>query len=315
MSTDRQALRVAARHALTEAVALYRLESADGTALPNWMPGAHLEVELKSGAVRHYSLCGDFNDSESYEIAVQRNPGGRGGSVELYDTVSVGSTLSVSAPRNHFELHLEDEYLFIAGGIGITPILPMIQAAQEAGRPWKLVYLGRSYRTMAFADQLEQWGSRVSLWPKDERGAVDIAAILEAQHMPTGVYCCGSASLLRAVQDAAALRSTLQLHFELFEAAPPTDGPPDREFEVELTESGMVLSVLPGVSILNTLQGAGVDVPSSCGVGTCGTCETVVRSGVPDHRDAVLTPDEQRENQYMMICVSRSLSPRLVLER
>jgi ferredoxin-NADP reductase len=309
-----QVLRVAARCALNESVAHFRLESSSGSRLRPWSPGAHVEIELGSGAVRHYSLCGDPADPYGYEIAVRRDADGRGGSVELHDQVTAGSALRVSEPRNHFELQPADRYLFIAGGIGITPILPMIRAAEAAGTPWDLIYVGRSRRSMAFLDDLARWPSHVTLWPKDELGTFDIASAVGVLDEPTAIYCCGSPSLLENVQERCVDRDNISLRFELFEA--PTSGrSTDREFEVELAESGKILTVRTGASILDTIQDAGVDVPSSCGAGTCGTCETVVRSGVPDHRDVVLTPEEHAEGRYMMICVSRAKSLRLVLER
>lgn len=312
-ATDRL-LRVTSRHSLADSVAHYRLEPADDMPLPPWTPGAHVEIELSSGALRHYSLCGRPDDTRGFEIAVRRDPDGRGGSIELHDTVGPGSLLRVSEPRNHFELQPASGYLFIAGGIGITPILPMIDAAETTGTPWELLYIGRSRSSMAFLDRLDRWGPRVTVWPKDESGAFDATTVLRAARQGTSVYCCGSPSLLETVRDVCVERN-LTLRSEQFEASPAPDSSTDREFEVELTESGKVLTVLPGASILDTIQDAGVEVPSSCGAGTCGTCETVVRSGSPDHRDVVLTPEEHAEGRYMMICVSRSKSPRLILER
>jgi ferredoxin-NADP reductase len=285
--------------------------------LPSWAPGAHIDLCLPDGRIRQYSLCGDVTDPHSYRIAVLRDANGRGGSQALHCDLRVGDLLRVGAPRNHFQLVPAARYLFIAGGIGITPLLPMIAEAEAAGADWQLVYGGRSIESMAFIDQLAPHGKRVRLWPQDRQGLMPLDALIGAPDGDTSIYCCGPESLLQAVKARCEHQAwpADALHVEHF--APPSTASSNQcaaPFELYLSRSGLTFSVPSDRTILDVLDAAGVPVRQSCGVGTCGTCECRVLEGEVDHRDTVLTPAERQASDYMMICVSRASSPRLVLD-
>lgn len=304
---------------VADGVKTIEFRAVDGSELPAWTPGAHLDVVVREGVERQYSLCGDPAYRRSYRIGVLRDDEGRGGSRAMHTELSVGSRVRLRGPLNHFELVPAESYLFIAGGIGITPLIPMIHAAEEAGASWSLAYAGRSRRTMAFLGELEAlFGSRVRVFAADsdegEVSRMDVAALVAEAADGTLVYCCGPARLLAAVEDASSSLPHGSLHLERFEARDAGAPLLDDSFEVELTLSGETLTVPPDKSILDVVEDAGVLVLSSCREGTCGTCETPVVSGEVDHRDSVLTPDEQADNEVMMICVSRAACPRLVLE-
>lgn len=290
------------------------LRDPAGGPLPVWAPGAHIELALGDGLVRQYSLCGDPADRTSWTVAVLREPAGRGGSAYVHDRLAEGAPVRVRGPRNHFALRPAARYLFVAGGIGITPILPMAVAAQAAGAAWTLLYGGRTRGSMAFLDRLAAYGDKVRVAPQDETGLLDLAAFLGSPPAGTLVYCCGPGPLLDAVEERCAGWPSGALNTERFtakEAAPP--GPSDA-FDVVLRQSGLTLAVPPGRSILQTVRDAGVQVLYSCTEGTCGTCETDIVEGAADHRDSVLTREEQAANETMMICVSRCRGPRLVLD-
>ncbi len=297
-----------------------RLRSADGTPLPPWEPGAHVDVRLPSGLVRQYSLCGDPHDPLTYTIAVLREPGGRGGSVEMHTLAVTAATLSVRGPRNNFALRPAPEYLFLAGGIGITPIASMVRHVAERGGRWALHYGGRTRESMAFVDRLARFGAdRVSVWPQDESGLLPLADIIEGASPQAHVYACGPGPMLDAVaRVCAGLAVPRTLRVERFGApeelspAAPSGGP-DGAFEVELAESGVRLAVPADRTVLDVVREAVPDVEFSCQEGYCGTCETQVLSGEPDHRDTYLTEEERAGNEVMMICVSRSRGPLLRL--
>jgi ferredoxin-NADP reductase len=268
----------------------------DGAALPAWTPGAHVDVELRDGLVRQYSLCGSPSE---WRVAVLREPAGRGGSAYVHDSLAVGDRVRVSLPRNTFPLEPASRYLFIAGGIGITPLLPMIAAVAAQGADWRLRYGGRAWESMAFLPELAAYGDRVCAGP----GLIDLSEV----DSDVEVYCCGPEPLLSAVE---ARCDPTRLHVERF-APKPVSG---EQFEVELAQSGCVLTVPSDRSILSVLLDAGVQVLSSCQEGTCGTCETDVLAGTPEHHDTLLTDEERAANETMMICVSRSAGGRLVLD-
>ncbi|KOV85522.1 ferredoxin [Nocardia sp. NRRL S-836] len=298
---------------IADGVVLLTLRHPDGDPLPAWTPGAHVDLVLADGLVRQYSLCGDPSDTATMTVAVLLEPGGRGGSRHVHDVLAAGQQVEVRGPRNHFELVEAKRYLFIAGGIGITPILPMVARVEAAGHDWRLVYGGRTRSSMAFRAELERLAG-TEIRPQDEDGLLDLAALLGEPEEGTAVYCCGPEALLTAVEQHCAAWPEGSLHVERF--APKTGvAPPSRqEFEVELAQTGTVLRVPAGRSVLDVVEQAGVSVLSSCREGTCGTCETIVLGGTPEHRDSVLTAAEQECGDAMMICVSRSRSPRLVLD-
>ncbi|WP_226350458.1 MULTISPECIES: PDR/VanB family oxidoreductase [unclassified Pseudonocardia] len=297
---------------LADDVVLLTLRDPSGAELPEWTPGAHLDLVLTADLVRQYSLCGDPGERSVYRVAVLREPAGRGGSAHVHDVVAEGDTVLVRGPRNRFALVDAPGYVFVAGGIGITPLVPMIAAAHAAGADWRLVHGGRSRASMAFSELAGRHPDRVALVPQDEAGLLDVAGIVAAA-AGRPVYCCGPEGLLAAVE-AEGERLGVPVHVERFSARPGALDGPDEAFEVELSGSGTVVAVPAGCSILDALEGAGIATLSSCREGTCGTCETGVLAGEPDHRDSLLTEEEQASNEVMMLCVSRSRSPRLVLE-
>ncbi|MFJ3928874.1 MULTISPECIES: PDR/VanB family oxidoreductase [unclassified Streptomyces] len=307
------------------------LTDPEGRDLAPWEPGAHLEVELPSGRVRHYSLCGDPADRAAYRLGVLRERGGRGGSEEVHTAVRPGTALRVRGPFNRFPLVAADRYLFLAGGIGITPLLPMVRSLPPGS--FTLLYGGRSLASMAYREELAALPGAV-LVPEDREGPLDLDAALGGLAPGTAVYACGPEGLLRAVAE----RWGGPLHTERFGAPPAAGaapgpepaGRPGREepaeageaadpvpggvFEVELRRSGAVLRVPPERSLLEVVREVVPRVPSSCEEGWCGSCETKVLGGVPEHRDSVLGPTEQETGATMMICVGRSRSRRLILD-
>ncbi len=306
------------KESVADGVVLLTLRRADGADLPPWEPGAHVDVVLSDECTRQYSLCGDPAERSVMQVAVLREEAGRGGSAHVHDVLAEGDPVHVRGPRNHFQLVHAGRYVFIAGGIGITPILPMVAAAEAAGADWHLVYGGRTRSSMAFLDQLEKlYAGKVDVRPMDEVGLLDLPTILAepgSDAADAAVYCCGPEALLLAVEQECGRWPHGALHVERFAPkAGVTDGP-RASFEVELAQSGTTLTVPADRSILEVVEESGIQVLSSCQEGTCGTCETGVLGGVPDHRDSVLTDDEQAANDAMMICVSRSCSARLVLD-
>jgi len=281
--------------------------SLAGPGLPAWTPGSHIDLVLGDGLVRQYSLCGRTGDPDRWRIAVLETPDSRGGSRAVH-RLTAGRTVRVRGPRNHFPIVASRRYLFLAGGIGITPLLPMIHEVSAAGADWELHYGGRTLTSMAFTDELP--GDRVHLVPEDTHGRLDLEAILGTPRPDTLVYACGPEGMLAAVERRCAAWPAGSLHLERFTADVDRTGEP---FEVVLERSGRTLVVEPGTSIFETVRAAGVSVLGSCLEGICGTCETEVLDGEVDHRDSVLDDDERASNEVMMICVSRCRGPRLTL--
>jgi ferredoxin-NADP reductase len=303
---------VASRQRAADGVEVFEFAHPFGLALPTWRPGAHIDVLLPVGE-RQYSLFGAPTDP-TWRIGVLRETAGRGGSAWLHDSVAVGDTLRVRGPSNHFafEPAAGTRYQFIAGGIGITPLKSMLDAARDAGVEYSLAYAGRSRATMAALDELETaHPGRVSVFAADEGARLDVAELFGSLDPETAVYCCGPTRLNDAVEAASA---GFALHLERFEAKVLGDPVFTRSFEVELALSGETVTVAPEQSILSAVEDAGVLVLSSCREGTCGTCETIVLDGEVDHRDSILSPAEQASNSVMYICVSRAACPKLVLE-
>jgi ferredoxin-NADP reductase len=287
----------------------------DGDDLPEWTPGAHVDLTLNGTLVRQYSLCGDPDDPARYRVAVLREQAALGGSEFVHEGLRPGHRLQVAGPRNNFSFLPAKRYVFIAGGIGVTPILAMIRSAHAAGSEWELFYGGRRRASMAFLDELAEHGDRVHVLPEDECGRLDLPSILPGHEDGLLVYCCGPEALLTAVEEHTADWPADTLQVERFKAkakAVPEGG--ETSFEVVCHRSGTTVSVQPECSVIDALEAAGVSVPSSCLDGICGTCETKVLEGVPDHRDSVLSASEQAANRSMMVCVSRAKSERLVLD-
>jgi len=298
---------------VAEDVVAVTLVDPDGDELPPWTPGAHVDLLLGSDLVRQYSLCGSPSDSRSIRIAVLRTADSRGGST-LVHQLSPGSTVRVRGPRNHFALVHGGRLLFIAGGIGITPLLPMMVEATAADVEWTLTYGGRSRSSMAFLDELARYGDRVTVVPQDEVGMLDLDALLGEPRDDTLVYCCGPEGLLGAVEARCAAWPAGALHLERFAAKPAGAAHEEKPFELVLARSGLTLTVPADRSVFDVVQEAGVSVLGSCHEGICGTCEQVVLEGEVDHRDSILSEDEQESNESMMICVSRCRSDRLTLD-
>lgn len=304
-------LQVKSAETVAEDVLALRLEPGDGSGLPDWTPGAHVDLVLADGTVRQYSLCGSPADTNSWRVAVLKAPDSRGGSKAVH-ALSVGDTVTARGPRNHFPLVTHPRYIFIAGGIGITPILPMIEEVVASGADWELHYGGRQRASMAYADDLAVHADHVHLVPEDEAGLLDLDAILGTAQDAV-VYCCGPEPLLAAVEERCEAWPTGSLHLERF-SAKETDTDNDSAFDVVLQRSGQTLNVPADKSIFEVVRGAGISVLGSCLEGVCGTCETEVLDGEIEHRDSVLSVEEQEEDECMMICVSRARSASITLD-
>ncbi len=309
------ALRVTSVVQETERILVVEFAAADGSRLPAWTPGTHVELLLPSGRVRHYSLCGKTEDRHTYRIAVLREPDGTGGSEEFHQLARVGASFSVTAIRNRFRLSLAKKYVFIAGGIGITPLLPMVTALTRRHQEFDLIYTGRSRESMAFVSSVAALpGARVVETSRDPR--IDVHAIVRDAEPGTAIFACGPSGLLEALrEEVSRVDKPLDLRIEAFQSPPSRLlGSADQEFVVELAGQQRSLTVPVGQSILKTMRDAGISVPSSCEDGWCGTCETPVREGVIEHRDTVLSDDERDSGASMMVCVSRAQSDVLVLD-
>ncbi|MFI6581095.1 PDR/VanB family oxidoreductase [Embleya sp. NPDC050493] len=297
-----------------EDVLSLRLSAPAGGRLPGWQPGAHLLLELPSGRRRHYSLCGDPQDRYTYRIAVRRLAAGGGGSVEMHDALPVGATLRTAGPRNAFPFAAEPAVLFLAGGIGITPILPMVRQAARSGLDWRLIHLGRTRASLPFGLELDELGGsegRFEVRADDEEGPPDGAELLGRAPAGAAVYCCGPTPMLAGIRAAIDASPADGLHFERFAPAPVLDG---HAFELRLGRSGIDLSVPADRSALDVLREARPDTAYSCRQGFCGVCRVRVSAGAVEHRDLRLT-DHERAAGAMLVCVSRAAAgERLVLD-
>ncbi|OBF21141.1 PDR/VanB family oxidoreductase [Mycobacterium sp. ACS4331] len=307
---------IAGKDVIADGIVALTLKEVGGHPLPEWTPGSHIDLIMPSGLVRQYSLCGDPKERDTWRIAVLREPDerSRGGSIYVHDSLEQGSKIRIRGPRNHFQLAPSPNYLFIAGGIGITPIRAMLAAAEAAGANWKLVYGGRSTESMAFLDELAPYGDHVEFWPQDQRGLLDLEQILGTPQADTLVYCCGPQGLLTAVEERCTTWPAGALRVERFSSSTVETEWVNTPIEIELAQQGVTLTVSADQSVLEAIEAHGVDVMSSCQSGMCGTCETPVLAGIPEHRDDVLTHEERERNDCMMICVSRSRSGKLVLD-
>ncbi|MFD9507933.1 PDR/VanB family oxidoreductase [Streptomyces mirabilis] len=306
---------VVERAEAADGVAVLTLRRPDSEPLPQWQPGAHIDLLLDNGLVRNYSLCGAPGDRTAWRIGVLRVPDGRGGSAYVHDKLHVGTQVRLRGPRNKFALRPARRYLFIAGGIGITPVLPMLAAVEAAGAQWRLLYGGRSLSSMAFLDELAGYGEAVVVHPQDQHGLLDLDGCLGDPDPDLLVYCCGPEPLLAAVEERCRAWPANALQVERFQAQVQVqETGSGSAFEVVLGRSGITVQVPPERSVLDAVREAGVAALSSCAEGICGTCETEVLDGEPDHRDTVLSAEERESNESMMICVSRSRGPRLVLD-
>ncbi|MFC8951708.1 PDR/VanB family oxidoreductase [Streptomyces sp. NPDC057101] len=306
-STVPRKVLVAARTTPAEGVVELRLE---GRGLPAWQPGAHVDLVLPSGLVRQYSLCGDPADPTAYTVAtrlIEEERGGRGGSREVHEQLHAGAEIEIRGPRNRFPLVEAPAYVFVAGGIGITPVLPMLRAVEAAGADWRLVYCGRSRATLAYLAEVEALGGdRVTVVAEDESGRPDLGFLADTPAEAL-VYCCGPDGLMDAV--AAAMPEGRAPRLERFSAAATTGG---TAFALELRRSGRTVTVAADQSVLAAVREEVPGLMYSCRQGFCGTCRQRVLEGEVDHRDELLT-DAEREDS-MLICVSRCAGERLVLD-
>ncbi|OLT27595.1 ferredoxin [Nocardiopsis sp. CNR-923] len=307
-------LRVVSKESAAEGVVVLVLEHANRARLRDWTPGAHIDLVLPDGTVRPYSLCGDRWDPYQYRIAVLREPDGRGGSAYVHDRLRVGDVVGVGGPRNNFPMVPSEHYLFLAGGIGITPLLPMIHQADLIGADWRLVYGGRRRASMAFLDELARHGDRVDVVPEDERGRPDLGRRLGEPREGLRVYCCGPAGMIRAAERVCGPWPAPTLRTERFTARTPRAAAQDTPFELVLARTGRRVTVTPSQTVVDALRSVGVDRLTSCESGTCGTCEAAVVSGEVDHRDSLFSEEERQAGDRMLPCVSRSFGDRLVLD-
>jgi ferredoxin-NADP reductase len=326
MSTKTTELLVRAQRLESDGVLSLLLEHPDGSELPAWTPGAHIDVVLPSGTVRQYSLCSDPTEKTQYRIAVLNDPNSRGGSREIHETVRTGNMLPYRGPRNHFELEPAPHYLLIAGGIGITPILAMARQIAQSEAGLTLLYGGRTRPSMAFLDELAGLSGTVRISPKDECGYLDLDGAMTAAPAGTAVYCCGPERLIRAAEQACKRHLGADaMHFERFGApASPVAGDAGAqdtgtdeglaEFDVELRKSDRVLNVPADRTLLDVVRDANPSILFSCEEGFCGSCETKVLAGIPDHHDTILSKADREKNDTMMLCVGRSKTPLLVLD-
>ncbi|MGW4563462.1 PDR/VanB family oxidoreductase [Streptomyces sp. NPDC004561] len=298
-------LLLASHETIADGVVQLRLE---GHELTRWEPGAHLDLVLPSGLVRQYSLCGDPGDTSSYTVATRLAEDGRGGSREVHEQLAEGMELEVRGPRNRFPLVEAPSYVFVAGGIGITPVLPMLRALPD-GTAWRLLYGGRTRASMPFLEEVRKLaGDRLTLVAEDEDGRPDLDALLAGLPAGTAVYCCGPEGLMAAVEDR--LPQGAALHLERF--APGASAGGGTGFELELRRSGRTLTVPADSTVLAAVRRELPDTVYSCEQGFCGTCRQRVLEGEVDHRDELLTDAERADS--MLICVSRARSDRLVLD-
>jgi ferredoxin-NADP reductase len=292
----------------------FELARPDGGVLPAGEPGAHVDLHLSDGSIRQYSLTRSDPAPASYTLGVKRDAAGRGGSRLIFDTLKVGQLMTISAPRNNFALVENAAHVvLLAGGIGITPIRAMVQRLSALGRSFELHYSSRSRADMAFADELAPMPS-VRLHCDDEHGGkfLDLAAVIAAAPQDSHYYCCGPTLMLAAFEAATKALLPAQVHVEYFTAK--EEKSLAGGYIVRLARSNREFVTPPGKSILQVLQDAGIDITYSCEQGICGSCETRVLAGEPDHRDAILSDAERAANQTMMICCSGAKSDKLVLD-
>jgi vanillate O-demethylase ferredoxin subunit len=313
-------VRIVRRHVEAEDILSFELQRADGSPLPPYSAGAHVDVHLPGGLVRQYSLCSSEGMHSRYTIGVLKEPSSRGGSKALHESVQVGDKLTISEPRNKFTLdvHARRSLLF-AGGVGITPILAMADELARDGRDFELHYCARSRGRMAFVERITSspWAAKASLHFDDgaPEQRLDATRVLDAPADDAHVYVCGPGGFMNHVLGAGRALGwqEARLHREYF-VAEPVDHAADKPFELELRRSGRTVFVPADISAASALANAGVEIPLSCEQGVCGTCLTRVLAGTPDHRDFYLTEEEHQRNESFTPCCSRSLTPRLLVD-
>jgi vanillate O-demethylase ferredoxin subunit len=313
-------LKISARREEAQQICSFELIDADGRALPPFTPGAHVDVQIGSGLIRQYSLCNDPSEQHRYLIAALREPQGRGGSVALHDTFKVGDMIRVGEPKNHFPLAAHaDRHILLAGGIGVTPLMAMAEYLSRRGQDFEMHYCTRTQARAAFLDRIRKsaFAARAHVHFDDgpEEQRFDAAKVLGKPLPSTHLYVCGPSGFMSYVLQTAKSQGwpDEQTHREYFAPAEQS-APPAGQFEVELASSGQVFVIPADKPIVEVLLDQGIEIPTSCDQGVCGTCLTRVISGVPDHRDSFLTDQERAQNDQMTPCCSRAKSPRLVLD-
>lgn len=289
-------------------------EAEDGRDLPPFEPGAHIDLHLPDGTIRQYSLCGDPSARGHYRIAVRDVKGGRASRLIHRGDLRPGVTVTIGVPRNNFAFDPAPSYIFVAGGIGITPLLPMMRAATAAGASWSLLLCAPRSADAPFLREARALGGEVSVHASAEGTRLDVAAHLREARPDTLLYCCGPEPLMTAVEQATAAWPEGSVRFEWFTARARPEGEAADTFDVECAQRGITVTVAAGRSVLQALNEAGLEIPCSCEQGICGTCEVPVLTGEVDHRDSILSAAERAANTTMLCCVSRAKSPRLVLD-
>jgi phthalate 4,5-dioxygenase reductase subunit len=310
-------LRVTRNDKIADGIHILEFRDKAGSTLPQFSAGAHIGIRTPSGLLRKYSLCNDPVERDRYLVAIKREATGRGGSTNLIDAVKAGDELMVTAPINDFGLpQRAQDFLFIAGGIGITPIMAMIREVRAQGKRFRLFYCSRSPETTAFREELskpEYSDSVVIHYDQgDPTASLDLKPILAERKNREHLYCCGPRPLMEAVRLMTDHWSPTAVHFEAFSEA-ETHKADDKPFKVKLARSGAVLDVPTDKTVLEVLRDHGLEVPSSCETGTCGTCRTKMLAGEADHRDLVLAEHERKDT--IMICVSRARTDEITLDR
>ena len=310
-------LRVTRNDAVADGIHLLEFCDPNGKPLPEFSAGAHIAVRVPNGLLRKYSLCNDPVERDRYQVAVKREENGRGGSCSLIDDAKVGDRLTVTAPVNDFGLPPRaQDFLFIAGGIGVTPIMAMIKQITSEGKRFRLFYCSRTPEVTAFREELSaaQFKDAVTIHydQGDASRSLDLQPILAERKNREHLYCCGPRPLMEAVRAMTDRWSPTSVHFEAFSEA-ETHKADDKPFKVTLARSGVVLDVPTTKTILEVLREHGLEVPSSCETGTCGTCRTRMLEGEADHRDLVLADHERKDN--IMICVSRARGEDITIDR
>ncbi|HSP49249.1 MAG TPA: PDR/VanB family oxidoreductase [Pseudolabrys sp.] len=310
-------LRVTRNERIADGIHMLEFRDAGGQPLPEFSAGAHIAIQAPNGLLRKYSLCNDPAERDRYLVAVKREANGRGGSTNLIDAVKAGDDLMVTTPVNDFELPPRaQDFLFIAGGIGITPIMAMIREVQRQGKRFRLFYCTRSPESTAFLDELSapEFKDQVTIHydQGDPARSLDLKPVLAERKNREHLYCCGPRPLMEAVRHMTDHWSSAAVHFEAFSDA-ETHKPTDKPFKVRLARSGDIVDVPTTKTILEALRDHGLEVPSSCETGTCGTCRTKLLAGEADHRDLVLAEHERADT--IMICVSRARTDEITIDR
>jgi vanillate monooxygenase ferredoxin subunit len=313
-------VKVTRKEVLALDISLFELISVDGIALPPFSAGAHIDVSVPGGLTRQYSLCNDPGETHRYQIAVLRDSSGRGGSRAMHEVLQAGDELNISAPKNHFPLaHGAQRSWLLAGGIGITPLLCMAERLSKIGHPFELHYCTRSVERTAFRERIgaSPYAQQAHFHFDDaaQHQKLDLAALLREPQPGVHLYTCGPKGFMDAVLKTARRSgwSEEQIHYEFF-SAEPLKKVDDGSFEVQLASSGRVIRVAAEQTVIAALAEAGVQVPTSCEQGVCGTCLTRILEGEPDHRDLYLTPEEQAANDQFLPCCSRAKTTCLVLD-